>query len=241
MRNHTPSFAIGRTGKTTLIIVVIIALGSAIAVALANSGGTLIGGGTPRFALSSPEIAETNDTLGLSLELSAAQVESTPGHLRITTSVFNARNSINSVTVESAWPYPPDSLNPNNPCGTPGAVGFGISRGYYDQSNYSAASMLLLYNANAFYGCTTNVFPSGGYYSFSPNSDVVEIFSLQGKKYYAESFSLSSAVGGYYEPGSSSYHVFSAGKYTIVAADEWGQVALLHFNISSSQAALYAR
>ena len=34
--------------------------------------------------------------------------------------------------------------------------------------------------------------------------------------------------------GSAMYQTFSTGIYTIIAADEWGEVVLLHFTVESS-------
>jgi len=179
----------------------------------------------PTFSISNSTVSAANSTLGLSLQLFA---NGSLRSLSVSAEVVGARSVPTNISDQNNWPYPADSLNPSSPCGAPGQVGFGIFQGYYDQSNYTKATALVLYNASETYLCTT--FAYGIFtYSFQPHSDVAELLNSSGVPLYNESISTSDRIGGYWH--GSTYQVFPAGNYTIMAADEWGQVAFLYFTV----------
>ena len=196
----------------------------------------------PSYSMAETNVSTVNSTLGLSLQLYAEPCGSLAciGSLDIMASVANVRNVSNNVTDQNNWQYPSDSLNPYNPCGSPGEVGFGIFRGYYDSSNYSNAVALTLYNDSTPYVCTTMIFPNTTY-SFLPNSDNVQLVNSSGTSVYNESISVSKLIGGYWtgQIGSATYQTFPNGTYTIISADEWGQVVFLYFTAVIPACATY--
>jgi len=181
----------------------------------------------PSYSMNETNVSTVNSTLGLSLELFAAPSNGSLGNLSISAEVVGARNVSTNVTDENNWPYVADSFGP---CGAPGHVAFGIFQGYYDQSNYTNANSLLLYNPSVTYSCTTFAFGIFTY-SFQPHSDVAELLNSSGVPVFNESISTGGLIAGYWQEGGT-YQVFPAGNYTIMAADEWGQVAFLHFTVT---------
>ncbi len=176
----------------------------------------------------------SNSTLGVALQLFAEPPTGFLDSLSVSAAVVDARNVSTRLIDQNDWPYQADSLNPFAPCGAPAQVGFGILQGYYDQSNYSKAIALILYNVSETFSCTTFAF--GVFtYSFQPQSDVVELLNSSGTPLFNESISINGQFGGYWHVGSSAsdYEDFPPGAYTVIAADEWGQLAFLHFIVSS--------
>lgn len=216
--------AIGRVALIIVIAIIIIVIAIAVVSTYTVSSQKKT---VPTFSMSGSTVSAVNSTLGLSLQLFAAP-SNLSGSLAISAQVVNFRNVSNNVTGQDNWSYPVDSLNPSSPCDSPGEVGFGIFQGYYDQSNYTKATTLTLYNPTFTYLCTTQAFPNT-FYSFQPHSDLVEI--AYAGSLYNETISLFEQIGGYWsgEYATGTYHVFPTGSYTIIAADEWGQVVLLHF------------
>jgi hypothetical protein len=190
----------------------------------------------PSFLITNSTASSVNSTLGLSLQLFVSPSNGSLGQLVISAEVVNIRNVSNNVTAENDWHYSSDSLNPYGPCGSPAEVAFGIFQGYYNLNNFSNAIALVLYNPNLTYSCTTYALPpSGGYYSFSPQSDLANIADSKGRYLYNKSISLSDLIGGYWSGNSSAfYRSFLPNTYTIIACDQWGQLVLLHFAVTSS-------
>jgi len=182
----------------------------------------------PSYSLTETNVSSVNLTLGLSLQLFAAPSNGSLGNLSISTEVVGARNVSTNVPVDDNWPSVANSFGI---CGAPEqiGVGFGIFQGYYDQSNYTDATPLYLYNTLETYSCTAVTY--GDFtYSFQPHSDVAELVNFS-VPHYNESISTGGLVSGYWQLGGT-YQVFPAGNYTIMAADEWGQVAFLYFRVT---------
>jgi hypothetical protein len=174
---------------------------------------------------------------GFSLYLSAVVAPSgSPGAITITVSDNNTLDTTNNATVSSDWQYPASSLNPYNPCGAPGPMGFTILQGHYDMSNYTRAQALDLYDASLTYMCTTSTYAPNSYYSFSPHSDqaiIVNPKSSLGDNAHT-TVSLTFTAKGFWSSNgvSATFHSFPNGHYTILSADEWGRVVLAYVQIS---------
>lgn len=101
------------------------------------------------------------------------------------------------------------------PCEQDLLTGAKAYAGYYTMENISTATQLLLYDPNGIYTCPT---PLQLYrQTFLPGASVNE--SVQLKGYWT--------VSG----NSSTFHQFSQGYYTVLAFDNWGHQALLHFMV----------
>ncbi len=84
------------------------------------------------------------------------------------------------------------------------------------------------------YSCTTmTIVNSTEVFSFEPQSDLVQVTNSSGAPFFNSSISVSELIGGYWvgQIGSNAYQTFPSGTYTIIAADEWGQVDFLHFSV----------
>ena len=182
------------------------------------------------YQIPTQSASDTNSTLGLALQLELAPSNGSIGTLVIIADILNILNVQNNVTHANQWHYSSNSLNPFNPCGAPGPVGFAVLQGYYDQSNYSSGSALMFYNSTVTYLCTTRILPTG-YYSFIPHSHTALLVDSKGQSFYNQSIAISFSVNGYFTEGGS-FLKFPEGQYTVVAADEWGELVILHFVVT---------
>ncbi len=191
------------------------------------------------FQIPTPSGSDTDTSLAISLQLSLAPSNGSLGEIVIREDLLNVLNTRNNVSAKQDWLYSPNYLNPFDPCGPPGPLGFAVFQGYYDRSNYSSATALTLYNSSIPFFCTTNIFPIT-YYLFNASSDVASSYTSNGPQYPSgEGFPLavSYSTGGYWTGGyfqsSSEFHYFPRGTYTVIATDEWGQLVILHFDVVS--------
>ena len=147
-----------------------------------------------------------------------------------------------NITAADLWKYPHDSLNPFNGCRFTSPftspVGLAILQGYYDSNNFTLGKALTLYDTGIAYLCNsvTSQYPVV-YYLFSPSSNSAQPFDSRGDPLGNQSMSIHLLRSGYWTggygpapPGPAQFHPFK-GEYTVVAADEWGGVALSHFAV----------
>ena len=120
--------------------------------------------------------------------------------------------------------------------------GFAVFSGHYTPRNLSLSNShgLYLFPPGVSFSCPIRTFPV---YLFQPSSDFVNV-SLTTPPDYDMGFPLSDswAPTGYYTTAQgyvTSNNIlppppFPAGTYTIVAGDEWGQMAMLYFTVTQS-------
>ncbi len=140
-----------------------------------------------------------------------------------------------NITVADLWKYPHDSLDSFYPCGFTSPIGLAILQGYYDPNNYTRGMALTLFNTSLPYSCTSVLYPVA-YYLFSPSSNSAQGFDSHGNPLHNQSMSIDFLASGYWTgglfsnpPSPAQFHPFE-GMYTVVAADEWGAVAISHFS-----------
>jgi len=140
-----------------------------------------------------------------------------------------------NITVADLWKYPHDSLDSFYPCGFTSPIGLAILQGYYDANNFTRGKALTLYNTSLGYSCTSHLYPVA-YYLFSPSSNSAQGFDSHGNPLHNQSMSIDFLASGYWTgglfsnpPSQAQFHPFD-GTYTVVAADEWGAVAISHFS-----------
>jgi len=117
-------------------------------------------------------------------------------------------------------------------------LGFGIWQGYYSMGNLSAAPPLTLFQPGV-YDCPAE-FPIA-YFSFSPSSDNVSLYSQQPKSGNAtvptEMWTMPDAftqgISGYWTD-QGTFQQFQPGFYTLVGGDDYGQLAIVHFYVVQS-------
>lgn len=185
-------------------------------------------------SLDSASASTSNSSQGLQFRL---QVKPDGGpNFTVTAEEFNLLSSVNNVTEANQWKYGASLLDPFNNC-APGdsPVGFAIFRGYYGMNNYTSGKALPLYNTTIMFSCTVNYFPD--VYLFSPKSDNVSVYNdHQFEVNTTASITLSTSgywTGGADTPSPATFNAF-AGSYTVLGADEWGNVLLLHFSVTTS-------
>ena len=172
-------------------------------------------------------------TIGLSLHLMLNSTVMLPNHsINITFSIFNTLTTYNNLLAADNWSLP--SILDWWPC-----MGFSayhaIFQGYYIRSNISGAVPLPLFPPGYSLACPDLNFSS---LQFRPGTNVATVIggTLDGRD---GSQGGSFVVTGYYSTtpqvltNGSSYTIlhFKQGAYTVVAGDEWGDLAISNFEV----------
>jgi hypothetical protein len=204
--------------------------------AASTSSASTPGGATTATSASSASIgialtSNSSDGLRLGLELQPGG----NGTFTVKVDESNILDSVNNVTGANEWRYPAGLLDPFNNC-APGdsPVGFAIFQGYYGMNNYTSGKALPLYNTSTEFSCTENFFPNE--FLFQPVSDNVSVYSNH-QFQYSTTASVSLFTGGYWTGGvgtstAATFKTFYPGTYTVLGADEWGNVLLTTFSVS---------
>ena len=193
----------------------------------------------------------TNSSLGLELGLTInASSFVTGDSINISAQILNTLQTVNNVTSSNDWAYSSGSLNPFTPCGVSGPVGVAIFQGNYDSTDFTSAKALALYDTTVFWSCTattvigtTNV-NQKNYYSFQPQSDQATLVypsytpansnTTASLSFETKGYWTTGPDGGVYQAPNAPFHNFPQGNYTVLAADEWGQIVISHFTVLSS-------
>jgi len=186
------------------------------------------------------EASTTNSTLGLELILSLNATEIQTGQaITVTTSVSNILQRVNNVSGASRWALPALANWSYSAFPCPNWYNFLVFSGYYSIANISSAGGgLHLFPPGVVLPCPYRNFSS---FVFEPSSDNVAVGNPPNP---SGTFSTqeNSTIVGYYTTAQgyvTSNRIlppppFPRGAYTIVAGDEWGQIALLHFVVTGS-------
>jgi hypothetical protein len=175
-----------------------------------------------------------NPSLGIQLVLSVSpgQGQETPS-FEVNATVRNTLSRPNNVTGINDY----NGVQVNPLCNT-GPVTFEVLQGYYTIANFTAGTVLSIHGVQNMM-C---IVPTSAlsYYVFQPNSDV---FSgpLQQEQVGPQnstaamttrSATTADSLVDMYLGGLASPEPFPAGTYTVVAADNWGQLAAVHFTVT---------
>jgi hypothetical protein len=184
------------------------------------------------------DVVNPANSLQLQLALNASSSSATGISVIVLVDVYNPLTSTNNVTAANDWLV---ALNYSDgaPCGDDGpTVGFAIAEGYYTSSNATAAKFLDLVNPGVTYSCTLYLGyanPTG--FLFQPMSDMAASYGCNQQSCVSGSAStgLTSSswgpVTGYWNQGGA-FTSFPRGVYTVVAEDEWGNLATAYFTVS---------
>jgi hypothetical protein len=154
-----------------------------------------------------------NPLTGLSLDLNLSA--SAGRQLVVTTYEFNTLDRVNNVSSGSSWPDASLWQWTEYDCSEGSMMGYEILQGNYATNNYTQGMALWIHPLTiAQGGC--NLMPDNDSYSFEPLS----VRSL-----------VSGTYEGYWISGET-YTAFAPGTYTVLAGDQWGQVAILHFTVA---------
>jgi hypothetical protein len=182
---------------------------------------------------STSSVSTSNSSIGL--QLSLEQTSYGNGSFKVQVEDFNPLNTGVNVTGTDGWRYGPYFLNPYDNCAPPIPVGFAIAKGHYGSANLSSAQALPLYNTTSITSCSLSIFT--GQFEFRPMSDNFTQNSGPGSFQLTDTAQVSFLVSGYYTGGQDTSRPaelipLGPGEYTIIGADEWGQVLLLYFSVA---------
>lgn len=196
------------------------------------------------MGIADPSASTTNPSHGLRLYLT---LSNTTQGVNVTVGVRNTLGETNNVTSASDWATYPNSLI--GICDNQVAA-FAVYRGGYSAGNFTSGSPLAIDNVHGAAACPE--VPPSVVYSFAPESGVASASARFASGPSSMNVTLSFAVSGYYtcSPGDFSFRPDNAsglwscpqgstydfnplapGTYTVVALDQWGDVAVLHFEV----------
>jgi len=182
------------------------------------------------FAIPMSVNSSMNALTGLRLDLNLSTDPSSG--LIVKLDEYNTLGSANNVSAANQWQIPKDNLT--GYC-TTNLMGFAVYMGNYELNNYTLGEPLALNPPNVQMNCSLANQPT--YYLFDPDSSLASISpesNFPSTPSKSMVISESNSMAGYWTGTKNSplFNYFLPGVYTIVAVDEWGQVVLLHFDVS---------
>jgi hypothetical protein len=156
-----------------------------------------------------------NPLTGLSLDLNLSVINNV--QIVLTAYEFNTLDRIDNVSYGSSWPNASLFQWTQTSCYDPGMEGYEVLQGNYGSNNFTDGQALWLQPQNDQPQCgleTTTT--SNSSYIFQPLS--------------ARNILSETCVGYWIED--ETYAQFAPGMYTVLAGDQWGQVAILHFVVA---------
>lgn len=166
--------------------------------------------------------------LELSLSLNASAVSPGQG-VSAEVEETNTQTTRLNVSASSSWPVGELAVGP---CGTLNLpIGLAVFSGNYAAGNVSSAKALQIFQPGT-YACPM-ILSQISSFSFQASSDNATVFGeCQPSACLSEQVQASVSFGGYWSGGE--FTNFQSGTYTVVAGDEWGAIAVLHFTVASS-------
>ena len=169
--------------------------------------------------------------LKLSLSLNSTTLQ-TGQSVSIVIDEQNMLPVVNNVSSSDSWLLSGLSLCS---CGTINyPFGVAIFQGYYSSANVSTATPLMLYDPGALHGCPM-ILSEITAYVFQPSINIADIFGSCDPNPCTSDTEMNatvSATGYWMGSPTATLTNFSPGIYTVVAGDEWGTSAVLHFTVS---------
>lgn len=171
---------------------------------------------------------------GLLLGLSLNQTTIEPGQtVSITVYERNALKVVNNASSSDRWPVNGLSVGPCGPLNLP--VGIVVYRGNVSVLSAPGVQPLQLYESGT-YACPM-ILSGIDAYVFQPLSSEAQVIgSCSPNPCLTLNVSSTVDTRGYWGTTflQSSFSNFAPGIYTVIAGDEWGDVAMLQFNVSSA-------
>jgi hypothetical protein len=199
----------------------------------------------PTIIITTPSASSSNSSNGLRLDL---QLSNTTEGVNVTVDVYNTLNTFNNVTSASDWAIYSNSLNDIS---DNQVVAFAVYQGNYGAGNFTAGSPLAIDNVGG--GNIGPVLSPSVVYSFNPDSGVASApAGAFAPGPFSKNVTLSYTVSGYstcsvgtlsFRPQNASglwlcpqdtgykFNPFPPATYTVVGLDQWGDVAVLHFEV----------
>jgi hypothetical protein len=234
--------ALGTASLAAIVVVIaivgvasILVMGNGVGVSQAsNSSSTSrsFATSTSTGASTYTSVASPASGLELSLGLNGTSI-STGEELTATAVDVNTLTTADNVSAAKDWPIGNLAIGPCGQLNSP--VGIAVLSGNYDAANVSSGKSLQIYDP-AVYACPAMLSGIDGFL-FQPSSDNATVYGSCGSAAcFNETASAILSVTGYWTGGPSTFTSFPSGIYTVIAGDEWGGIAILHFAVVASGA-----
>jgi hypothetical protein len=219
----------GAAAWAAVLVVFVLAGAASVFIIEEGVGGTQASGTYTVSASATSTNAESPGS-GLELSLTLNTTDVYAGHgVAATVDEMNAIATPKNVSAAAQWPIPGLAVGPCGALNYP--IGIAVLKGNYNLSNVSSSSALQIYNP----GPTScpEILTGIDSYLFQASSDDATVFgSCQPAPCFNETVNAVVAVRDYWT--GSTARSFTSGVYTVVAGDEWGGVAILHFAVTGS-------
>jgi hypothetical protein len=225
------------TGAATwAVVLVVAALAGAASVFVIESGS-----GAPQTSSTNNVSSLTTSTgakspaSGLELSLTLNVTDLSSGHgVAATIDEANTGTAPANVSASADWPIQGLAIGPCGSLNYP--VGLAVLRGNYDAANVSSANALQIYRPGI--SACPMILADIGSFEFQGSSDNATIFGgcqpADGGGCLSEIINSTVSFNCYWN--GSVLTSFPSGVYTVVAGDEWGGIAVLHFIVTGNAA-----
>ena len=223
----SPGFGYGEKVILTVVVAAIAVMAFSVTFYFHNSSAVVI----PQTKTSSYQV---DNSTGLELIAQTNSNELASGNsISISIKVLNTKGYVNALKTSRDFPQLPGNYRFSvNPCNY-NPFGIAVAKGNYSTSNLEYALPLTIFepaiiNCPAIFAATQ--------YQFLAHSTKAKMYNPNDNPSIigTTSFSASLNLSGYWSGtvGNHTFHLFSSGIYTIIAADGWGQVTVLHFTVT---------
>lgn len=162
--------------------------------------------------------ASTNSAYGFSLNLLLNSTDLPPGGWVSMRAWLNSTSpQIDNITAANQWPVNPNSLRTGN-CTLGWPLGVGVLRGYYTTDNYTLGSPVSL--PRLVFACPLIAYSPPSYFLLQSHGSTAVVRLSESLAEW--DLRIVMPFGGSYA---------ETGVYTAVAADEWGDVVVVHFRV----------
>ena len=174
-----------------------------------------------------PVSATGSGSSGLVLNLSINASSIGQGRsVEVHISESNSLSSMNNVTAAQDW----GTTFSLGRCSANYPFGIALLKGHYMLQNFTQGERVSLQSPVQNYLCVRPPF-STSYYHFLPKSETAVVQVDLGNQAVTLPMKTSISITGYWT-AEGSFTPLQHGTYTLVAGDEWGALALLHFSVN---------
>ena len=171
--------------------------------------------------------------LQLSLALNSSSISNGQG-IAATVVELNTLTTANNVSAAAEWPMGNLAVGPCGHLNQP--VGIAVLSGFYDAANVSSGKALQIYQPGT-YACPAVLSGISGYLFQASSDNATVLGSCQPGPCFNETIGASVSFSGFWTGSlSASFTNFPSGVYTVVAGDEWGGLAIVHFTVTGTGA-----
>ncbi|MDA4132481.1 MAG: hypothetical protein OK454_05060 [Thaumarchaeota archaeon] len=224
------------TGAATWVVVLVVAaLAGAASVFVIESGsGTLQTSSTHTVSSFTTSTSGMSPAGGLTLSLTVNATDVSSGRgVAATVDEANTGSAPINVSASAKWPIQGLAIGPCGFLNYP--IGLAVLRGNYDVANVSSAKALQIYRPGI--SACPMILASIGSFEFQASSDNATVFGgcqPAADGCMSEIINSTVSFNGYWN--GSALTSFPSGVYTVVAGDEWGGMAILHFTVTGNAA-----